>query len=317
MSGSVVAMTRWGVLLPTFDPLRSGDPPRVAEAAVLAERLGFDGVWVGDHLACPAPVLDAPACLTVAASATDRVSVGFSVMLLGLRPVAWAAKQLATIQAISGGKLRLGVGVGGEFPQEFAAAGVNVRERGARLDQALSVLPDLLAGRPVRQRAAGLDLDVAPLEPAVDVPPVLVGGRGEAALRRAARFGDAWLPMWLTPDVVQRRAEQLAEMAAELGRPRPSLAMLIGVRVEDDLETARREAAAHLHGQYRLALDAVERWTLLGDGESVGERLDAYCAVGVEEFVLMPLGARPLEQFERLAAVIDARQTAPPVTETA
>lgn len=317
MSGSVVAMTRWGVLLPTFDPLRGGDPPAVADAAALAEQLGFDGVWVGDHLACPAPVLDAPSCLAVAASATERVSVGFSVMLLGLRPVAWAAKQLATIQTISGGRLKLGVGVGGEFPQEFAAAGVNVRERGARLDEALSVLPDLLGGKPVRHRGARLDLDVAPLEPSVDVPSLLVGGRGEAALRRAARFGDAWLPMWLSPDVVRRRAERLAELAAEVGRPRPSLAMLIGVRVEDDPEAARREAAAHLHGQYRLALDAVERWTLLGDAESVGMRLDAYRAVGVEEFVLMPLGARPLEQFERLSEVIGARQQAPPVTETA
>src|SRR3954469_25437422 len=110
-------MPRWGVLLPTFDPLRTGRQPSPGEAARLAEDLGFDAVWVGDHLACPAPVLDAPTCLAAAAAVTNRIALGLSVMLLGLRRPAWAAKQLATIDALSGGRLRLGVGVGGEFAQ--------------------------------------------------------------------------------------------------------------------------------------------------------------------------------------------------------
>jgi alkanesulfonate monooxygenase SsuD/methylene tetrahydromethanopterin reductase-like flavin-dependent oxidoreductase (luciferase family) len=286
-----VTGTRCGVLLPTFDPLRTGGPPRVVEAARLAEHLGFDSVWAGDHLACPAPVLDAPTCLAAAAAATDRVGLGLSVMLLGLRPPAWAAKQLATLDALSGGRLRLGVGVGGEFPEEFGAAGVPVRERGARLDAALEVLPDLLCGGDV-------------LEPAVPAPPpILVGGRSEAALRRAARFGDAWLPMWVSPGTLARRAERLAELAAAQGRPRPALALLIGVHVDGEHARARREAAAHLRGLYRMDLEAVERWTALGDVEAVCEHLEAHLLAGVEELVLMPLAADPLRQIERLADV--------------
>src|SRR5689334_5709182 len=133
-------MARCGILLPSFDPLRTGEPPPVARAAVLAETLGFDAVWAGAHLVCPAPGLDAAGVLSAAAAVTSRVSVGFSVMLLGLRPTAWAAKQLATIDALSGGRLLLGVGVGGEFPAEFTAAGVPVSERGARLNESLDVL---------------------------------------------------------------------------------------------------------------------------------------------------------------------------------
>ena len=79
-------MTRCGVLLPSFDPFRTGEPSQVVAAARLAEELGFDAVWVGDHLACPAPGLDASVCLAAAAAVTERISLGFSVMLLGLRP---------------------------------------------------------------------------------------------------------------------------------------------------------------------------------------------------------------------------------------
>jgi probable F420-dependent oxidoreductase len=297
-------VTGWGVLLPTFDPLRAGGPPRVVEAARLAEHLGFDSVWAGDHLASPAPVLDAPTCLAAAAAATERVALGLSVLLLALRPPAWAAKQLATLDALSGGRLRVGVGVGGEFPEEFAAAGVPVAERGARVDETLAVLPDLLAGRPVRHAGRTLALDIPPLEPVPAVPPpILVGGRSDAALRRAARFGDTWLPMWLSPASLARRAERLAELAATAGRPRPALALLIGVRVDGECGRARREADAHLRGMYRLGLDAVERWTALGDVDAVCEHLDAHRRAGVGEFVLMPLGGEPMHQIERLADV--------------
>ena len=295
-------MTRCGVLLPSFDPFRTGEPLPVVRAARLAEQLDFDVVWVGDHLACPAPGLDATVSLTAAAAVTERIGLGFSVMLLGLRPAAWTAKQLISIDALSGGRLRLGVGVGGEFPAEFTAAGVPLGERGVRVDETLQVLPDLLTGKPVVHDGRTLKLDVPALEPALDEPPpIFVGGRGEPALRRAARFGDAWLPMWLTPDKLARRAELLAELAAEYGRPCPTLALLVGVHIDDDLEAARREAAGHLSGQYRLPLEAVERWTALGSIERVLAYLHEHVAAGVQELVLMPLGSDPLRQYERLA----------------
>jgi alkanesulfonate monooxygenase SsuD/methylene tetrahydromethanopterin reductase-like flavin-dependent oxidoreductase (luciferase family) len=281
------------VLLPTLDPLRAGGPPRVVEAAQVAEGLGFDAVWAGDHLACPAPVLEATHCLTAAAVATERVALGLSVLLLGLRPLAWTVKGLVTLDALSGGRLRLGVGVGGEFPQEFAAAGVPLRRRGARLDAALAALPELLTGRPYGEIPA--------FEPALAAPPpILVGGRSDAALRRAARCGDAWLPMWISPATLARRAERLAELAAAHGRPRPALALLIGVHVGD---RAAAEADAHLRGLYGMGLERVERWTALGDADAVAEHLDAYVRAGVGEIVLMPLGGDPLVQIERLAEV--------------
>lgn len=290
---------RWGVLLPTFEPPGAGAPAPVA-AARRAEELGFDGVWAGDHLASPAPVLDAPSCLAAAAAVTTRVSLGLSVMLLALRPPAWAAKQLQTIDALAPGRLRLGVGLGGEFPAEFAAVGVPVSERAQRVDATLAALGDLLEGRPVRVG----DVDVPALRPPVSaMPPVYVGGRGDAALHRAARFGDVWLPMWLSPQEVARRAQRLAELAGEHGRPTPRLALLIGVRVDDDRSAARAEAEVHLRGMYGLDLSVVEHRTALGSAASVAEHLAAHRDAGVGEVLLMPLGGALLAQYERLAEV--------------
>ncbi|MDA8067266.1 MAG: LLM class flavin-dependent oxidoreductase [Actinomycetota bacterium] len=297
-------MTDWGVLLPTFDPLRTGAGFPVAQAARLAEDAGFDSVWVGDHLKCPAPVLDATICLGAAAAVTARVQLGFSVMLAGMRPPAWAAKQIATLQQLSGNRLRLGVGVGGEFPQEYEAAGVPRARRGALLDEALARLPSMLSGG-------------APdaLEPPAPMPPLLVGGRSEHAIERAARFGDAWLPMWMSPETLGRRAERLAELAARHGRRTPSLSLLVLARIDEDAAGARAQAAAHVNGQYGMDLARVERWTAVGSAAKVAAFLAPYAAAGVSEILLLPMGARPLEQIERLAMVAQTlrsqRDTAP------
>jgi len=302
---------RIGVLLPNFDAVGSGKPLPIVPAARLAEELGFGAAWVGDHLACPAPGLDAPSCLAAAAAVTENIRLGLSVMLLGLRAPAWAAKILATIDHLSSGRLVLGVGVGGEFPAEFEAAGVPVRQRGARLDDALQVIRDLLTGQPVHYEGRTMTVTAPSLQPAMATPPpIYVGGRGEAALHRAARHGDMWLPMWLTPDRVAERSAQLADLAEREGRPAPGTALLIGVHIDDDRARARAEAELHIRGQYRMGLEKIEHWTLLDSVDGAVEQLDAYSQAGVEEFVFMPLGREPLTQYERLAEVRRRFETA-------
>lgn len=159
--------TRFGVLLPTFDPMHTGKVPPVVRAARLAEDLGFDAAWVGDHLWGHAPWLDSTVSLAAAAAVTERLKLGFSVMLLALRSPTWAAKQIQTLDALSGGRLTVGVGVGGEYPEEFEAAGVPIEKRGKRLDEAMSVLPDLLLGRRVDYDGDALAVHANPLAPAM------------------------------------------------------------------------------------------------------------------------------------------------------
>jgi len=290
--------------LPTFDPLRVGRPLEVVEGARQAEQHDFEAVSVGDHLWCPAPVYDASLALAAAAAVTERVKLGFGVMLLGLRPPAWAAKQLITLDALAPGRLLLGVGIGGEFPVEFEAVGLNVKQRGRLLDESLTVLPDLLQGRAVTHTGTALNLQIPALEPPITaLPPIYVGGRGDAALERAARFGDAWMPIWVSPDRMQRSDEQLAELAAEHGRPKPKLALMLGVHVDEDESRAQRKATEYIHGQYGMPFEKVERWTAYGSIERVAEYIRSHMDVGVEHFTFMTLTDEPLTQIERLAKV--------------
>jgi len=295
-------MTRIGVLLPTFDPMRVGAPARLLDAARLAEGLGFDGIWAGDHLRGPAPVLDAITAIAAAAAVTERITLGFSVLLLGARQPAWTAKQLITIDMVAPGRLALGVGVGGEFPEEFEAAGVSVSQRGARLDEALHLLPSLLRGDRVQHVGKAIQLTAPPLEPAIStMPPIYVGGRGEAAMRRAARFGQAWMPMWMSPDKLRQRGQRLAELAGEHGRPAPSLKLLLGVHVDPDERRARGQAEAYIRGQYGMDFERVEHWMPYGSAERVAEYLAGHVEAGVDEFVLMPMSGDSLAQYEHCA----------------
>lgn len=300
--GREVQGVRWGVLLPTFDSLGRGTP--VVSAAKHAERLGFDALWAGDHLTFYRPVLDSLCCLAAAAAVTGRAQLGISVLQLALRNPAWAAKQLATIDALAPGRLRLGVGIGGEYPEEFTVAGVPRASRARRLDEIMQVLPALLAGEPVDHRGPLAPVRTTGLLPAVSaLPPVTVGGRSDAALRRVARYGDQWMGIWMSASTVRGCAARLAGFAAAQGRPVPSIAMLVFVNVNDDAAAARRDAAQFMRAHYRMPLERVERWTGYGPPEAVAGVLGRYAAAGVSEFALMPAAADVLGQYERLAAV--------------
>src|SRR5262249_49388886 len=150
-------------------------------------------VWSIDQLigGTGVPFVDSTVALAAAAGATSRVRLAYGVMIVPLHPVVWAAKQVGSLQFLSGGRLLFGVGVGGDRHElSWAAAGVPRRERGRRTDAALAVLPDLIAGNPV-----DLDGTTVQLSPATTVPPIIVGGMAEAALARAARYGDGWFTL--------------------------------------------------------------------------------------------------------------------------
>ena len=133
-----------GVILPTSTP----DPARpilgdVRESARFAEEAGLDSVWSTDHVIASAPILDSTVVLATAAAVTGRVKIGFGVMLLALRPVAWAAKQISTLQYVSGERVLLGVGTGNPAHGDtgWRAVGASYADRGRRTDDALAVLP--------------------------------------------------------------------------------------------------------------------------------------------------------------------------------
>jgi alkanesulfonate monooxygenase SsuD/methylene tetrahydromethanopterin reductase-like flavin-dependent oxidoreductase (luciferase family) len=232
-----------GVILPTSTP----DPAQpilgdVRESARFAEEAGLDSIWSTDHLIASAPMLDSTVALATAAAVTERIGIGYGVMLLALRPVAWAAKQVSSLQYVSGGRLLVGVGTGNPAHGDIGwrAAGASFEDRGRVTDEALRVLPGLVTGQPT-ELSDGLEVTLAP---GSAMPPLLVAGNGKAALRRAAAYGDGWISIGLTPEGVAENLSVLAELAAAQGRPVPR-ATVVGAALSTDPGEAVAQLAAY------------------------------------------------------------------------
>jgi alkanesulfonate monooxygenase SsuD/methylene tetrahydromethanopterin reductase-like flavin-dependent oxidoreductase (luciferase family) len=226
------ARVELGAVLPAMSR-RDARPGDIPAAARRAEDLGFESVWVVDQLIAGTgvPILDSLTSLAAAAAVTRRVRLGVGVLIVPLRPVAWIAKQVATLQHLSGDRVLLGVGAGGDrHDASWTAAGIPRRERGRRTDEALRVLPDLLAGKPVRLTPGGEEVV---LSPAVAVPPLVIGGISDAAARRAGEFGDEWFVM-AGPQDVPRYQAVAAERAAVHGRPAPAITTSVMVALDGD-----------------------------------------------------------------------------------
>lgn len=263
-----------------------------------AERWGFDFVGSGEHLFFHGPVPNAFVTLAAAAGATERIRLLSALTLLPLYPAALAAKLAATLDVVSNGRFELGVGVGGEFPPEFAAVDVPVRERGRRTDAALELVGTLLAGGTT---ADGLALDPRPVQR--PRPPIVIGGRREAAQRRAGRYGDAWMPYLVTPDQLARGLATARATAAEHGRPPVGGAVFLWLSVDPDGAQARRIATDSVSAVYQQDFSPhADSYLVAGTPAQVVERIREYEAAGAERILISP--ASPPDQDARMTTLL-------------
>ena len=177
-----------------------------ARQARWIEELGFDYVAAGEHYmrgSPPGPTHAALPLLSVAAGATKRIRVLSAILLTPFYHPTVLAKLTTTLDIASGGRLTLGVGVGGEYPVEFEAAGLKVSQRGRRTNECLEVLRRLWTeeqvtydGRHFRLK----DVTIVPRPTQLPHPPVWVSGRRDPAMLRAARYGDGWMPYFYDPE---------------------------------------------------------------------------------------------------------------------
>jgi alkanesulfonate monooxygenase SsuD/methylene tetrahydromethanopterin reductase-like flavin-dependent oxidoreductase (luciferase family) len=229
------------------------------------------------------PFIDSTVALSAAAAATTRVGLGYGVMILPLRPVLWAAKQVASLQQISGDRVLLGVGVGGDrHYRSWEAIGVPRRERGKRLDAALA---GLIGGN-----AVTMDTTTVQLAPGATVPPIIVGGMAEAALARAAAHADGWFALPLPPAQIVPAVQRLAELAVACGRPAPVITASVAVAIDGDPTLPNREGLIRKltdpHGMYGMPAEAVADILVTGGPATVAERISALRAVGAERVVV-------------------------------
>jgi probable F420-dependent oxidoreductase len=205
---------------------------RVAQAA---EQAGLDSLWTGEHVVLPDPqrppspappqfpMLHPPALLAFLAAVTDRIALGTGITLVAQRNPVVLAKEVATVDVLSGGRLILGIGAGYLEP-EFRALGVPFGERGARTDEAVAVMRELWTAASPRfagrfSHFEGIDAQPRPLQPGG--PPIVVGGSSDGAIRRAVTLGQGWYGFAMDVATAQAHIERVRAAEAAAGRKTP------------------------------------------------------------------------------------------------
>jgi probable F420-dependent oxidoreductase len=261
-------------------------------AAREAEELGFDYLSTGEHLMFHGAVPNGLISLAAAAGATERIKLFSSITLVPLYPPALLAKQVAMLDIVSQGRFTLGIGVGGEFPKEFDAVGVPVTERGARTNEALEVIDRLLTERDVSFDGRFTTLDEVTLSPPPvqkPRPPIWVSGRQDAAIRRAARHGDGWMPYLYTPEKLAESMDKVASFAAEVDRSPEAIegGIYLFTCVNEDRDIALELANEQLSRQYNQDFsELVGKYALAGSPDDCIERLNQYIEAGARTIIL-------------------------------
>jgi probable F420-dependent oxidoreductase len=289
---------------------------RLARAA---EALGYDGVWANDHLVTPrflrdsadgAPRFYEPLLvLAQIAGATERIRLGTAVVALPLRDPLALAKQVATVDVLSGGRLTLGVGAGA-YPEEFAAVHPerSAADRRATFNENLAVLRQLLDegggsydGRWVRFD----DVEVSPV-PKQRPFPIYIGGHTERAIERAARWGQGWMPGWRPVGELREWIARLHARVAELGRAPGSVEVApeLSATVASRHEEAVRRYDASRFARHRRSRDPAKRdpalvtaSNLVGSPEAIRERLAVLADAGVDHCAAIAFPAETVDEL--------------------
>jgi probable F420-dependent oxidoreductase len=268
----------------------------------MLERNDVDSIWLSDRLSSPVPVPEVMTTLAAIGARTTRLKFGPSVVVLPYRTPVVAAKEMATVDWLSQGRLFPAVGVGVELPREFEASGVAFAQRGRRTDEAIRVIRMLWTQDEVTFQGEFYKLDrisVFP-KPWQSPPPIWIGGKSEAAMRRTARLGDGWIPSFITPDEMRAGIQKVQDLSAAEGRqvPEDHFGTLINYAIVETKDAARAMAQPFIP-RGRVDEATMRQCTAFGPVGCLLEKVEEYVKVGASKFILRPLcpSDRMLEQL--------------------
>lgn len=273
MKFGVTVPNNWGV----------EDPQQVLEVGRRAEELGYDSVWVMDHLFNTGYVRerleDRPfyhplTTLSHLSALTNRVALGTSVLVLPYHNPVELAKYAASLDQMSGGRVILGVGAGA-MTEEFQALGISMGQRGSLTNESIAIMKELWANSNPSYHSRRWDFSELYFSPKPRQQPhipIWIGGSSPGALRRAARVGDGWHPSGLSAEEFRLGRQEIRDQAMEAGRDPDSLAWSVRV----DVEVTPGPSSARAANRSRLA----------GDPQQIVAAVSAYQQAGAEHVVL-------------------------------
>jgi probable F420-dependent oxidoreductase len=266
----------------------AGDAERFPGFVDALEQRGFDSLWLSERLTGPAP--DPLIALAVAAGRTRKLKLGTSVLVVPGRNPVVLAKELASLDRLSGGRLLPGVGIGAPVPAEHRAFGVDRSARAGLFDEAIVLMRRLWTEDDVHHdgehfHVEGVTLLPRPLQQPIDV---WLGGTAPSELRRTGRFGDGWLPSFTVPDEVEAGWATIGEVAAENERaidPEHLGVLMLYARGE------LPDAIARVVASRRPGLDP--RDVVPSGIDALRRQIERFIAVGASKFVVVPLADPP------------------------
>ncbi|GAA5147571.1 LLM class flavin-dependent oxidoreductase [Microbacterium pseudoresistens] len=299
---------RVGIALPQSSAAAPGHHELTARFAGRAEKLGLDSLWVQEQMLGSDPSLEPIVNLAFVAACTQRIRLGSAAIIVPPRNPVVLAKQLTSVDRLSGGRLIAGLAIG-EMPQLYAASGVSPRERGARLDEAVEVIRALWTSTSVHiddeyRRLEGARMEPQPIQR--PHPPIWFGGSSQAALVRAARVGQGWV------GAGGSSSRAFAEVAGRLralllDRPGFTIAKKVYFAVESTRERAEERIvdwfAAHW-GSSRDPNSLAADVAVFGTAAQCAEALESLAEVGDPDLLIVnPVYDEP-DQLERLVGEV-------------
>jgi probable F420-dependent oxidoreductase len=302
----------YGVAIENFTSAeKAPDIEELITYAVRAEGLGFRSLWAWDHLFLgsrqPFPCFEALTTLTALAAHTRSMTLGTGVLVLPIRDPALLAKTAATLHAISGGRLTLGVAAGW-YEREFAATGSPFRSRGRRFERNLEICHRLWGDDEVTGEWDDLSFRRVRMLPKPSPRPrVLIGGYVDAVLRRVATKSDGWLTYFYRADAFRRSWDKIRDFAADAGRDPAELTNVaqLPLCIDSSFEAADRKVGPFLAEYFDNPAwsEATPESAIRGTPEQCAEQLHEHISAGVEHIALVPYRYE-LDQLERFAAEV-------------
>jgi probable F420-dependent oxidoreductase len=275
----------------------------------LVEESGLDSIWLNDRIRNPTPALEPITALAMIAGRTKRIKFGMSVAVLPVRDPLILAKELATIDFLSDGRMLPAFGLGVDNEAEWSAVGKTPKYRGAMTDEAVPLMRRLWSEDGVTHHGqfyATHELTILP-KPWQQPMPVWFGGRSPAAYRRVARLGDGFLGSNQPPTDVAKAIGAIRQAASEYQREVPAdhYGSIVPFHIGHD-DVSAQIAALVRRGNPQVSFESYAAWPT---PDAVLRCIDAYVAVGVTKFVFRPLisGAAINDQFAQLAQVVVPR----------
>lgn len=267
---------------------------------------GVDSLWQTDRLISNEPFLECMSVMAGLTGSTKTIKFGMNVASMGLRDPLQTAKQCATIDYLSGGRLLPAFGLGSNRSRDFIASGTSTKARGQKMNEALDIMNRLWTGEEVTFEGKHYQYDKASIRPCpVQVPlPLWIGGSSDAAIERTAKYGTGWQASFDTPEEAGVIVDKILAAAVKQGRSIDTdhFGTGFGVRFGSWDEEPVKKMVADF--EKRTGKQAA-RGLVVGGSDEILERIQAYVDRGVSKFILRPIGNGDAEMKEQTEQIIE------------